>query len=56
MPETLITFHLQISGNSDNDEHPLNKYCMQITLLVSHFEISGNDFKDEHSLNNPDIL
>ena len=45
---TLEVFHFEISGNDDNDEHPLNIRLILLTLEVFHFDISCNDDNDEH--------
>ena len=44
----LLTFHLEISGNSFNDEHSLNNRNILNTFAVFHLEMSGNSFNDEH--------
>ena len=48
---TLEVFHLEISGNDDNEEHPENIYHIFVILDVFHLEISGNDNNDEHPEN-----
>ena len=48
---TLLVFHLDISGNDDNDSHPLNIRLIFLTFLVFHLDISGNDDNDEQYLN-----
>ena len=44
---TLEVFHLEISGNDDNDEQPSNIFLISVTLEVFHLDISGNDDNDE---------
>jgi len=45
---TLLVFHLEISGNDDNEWQKLNKLLISLTLLVFHLEIWGKDDNDEH--------
>ena len=44
-------FHLDISGNDFNDEHPSNIDLIFIQEEKLHFDIKGKDFNDEHPLN-----
>ena len=46
-----FVFHLDKSGNDDNDEHLKNILLIYLTLLVFHFDISGNDCNDEQLKN-----
>ena len=41
-------FHLDISDNSDNDEHSEKIQPIFVTFVVFHVDISGNDIKLEH--------
>ena len=50
----MVTFevsHFDISGNDNNEEHPLNIYFISVTFEVSQFDISGKDDNDEHPQN-----
>jgi len=51
----LIKFHLEISGNSFNDEQPQNNPEISLVLLTFHLEILGNDFNEEHLQNKKEI-
>ena len=44
MLQTLLMFHLEISGNESNEEHSPNKLEISFILIVFHEDISGNDF------------
>ena len=52
---TLKVFHLDISGNDDNDLQFLNIHLIYLTLFVFHLDTSGNDDNDSHPLNIPFI-
>ena len=43
---TLLVFHVEMSGNDDNDLHFLNILLIDLNLFVFHLEMSGNDIKD----------
>ena len=47
--QMFLTFHLEMSGNEINEEHPQNKKDILNTFAVFHFEISGISFKDLQS-------
>ena len=38
-----MVFHLDISGNEDNDEHSENIKLILIALMVFHLDISGSE-------------
>ena len=44
---TLLIFHLDKSGNDDNDEQLKNTALILIIFLVFHLDISGNDINKE---------
>ena len=45
----VYVFHLDISDKFDNDEHPENIECIEVTLLVFHLDISNRFDNDVHS-------
>ena len=49
----LIKCHLEISGNDNNEEHPLKILFIFTKFLIFHFEILGKDCNDKQFINIP---
>ena len=44
---TLLVFHLDISGNDNNEEQFVNNPPIFVALRIFHLDISGSVFIDE---------